>query len=93
MMSKRRHSTWSKRYQFTAFVFFCVTIFSARMKTINLSFAGCGFLSIYHLGVASALRRHGKKLLKGVRAFAGASSGSLVASVLLTAPGKIEVIN
>lgn len=60
------------------------------MKTINLSFAGCGFLSIYHLGVASALRRHGKKLLKGVRAFAGASSGSLVASVLLTAPGKIE---
>ncbi|KAI5146808.1 Patatin-Like Phospholipase Domain-Containing Protein 4 [Manis pentadactyla] len=63
------------------------------MKPINLSFAGCGFLGIYHLGAASALRRHGKKLLKDVRAFAGASAGSLVASVLLTAPGKIEECN
>jgi patatin-like phospholipase domain-containing protein 4 len=44
------------------------------------------------LGAASALCRHGKKLLKDVKAFAGASAGSLVASVLLTAPEKIEVI-
>ncbi|XP_023370823.1 patatin-like phospholipase domain-containing protein 4 isoform X3 [Otolemur garnettii] len=60
------------------------------MKHINLSFAACGFLGIYHLGAASALCRHGKKLLKDVKAFAGASGGSLVASVLLTAPDKIE---
>ncbi|XP_072812120.1 patatin-like phospholipase domain-containing protein 4 isoform X2 [Vicugna pacos] len=63
------------------------------MKHINLSFAACGFLGIYHLGAASALRRHGKKLLKDVKAFAGASAGSLVASVLLTAPEKIEECN
>ncbi|KAM9576726.1 patatin-like phospholipase domain-containing protein 4 isoform 1-T1 [Trichechus inunguis] len=60
------------------------------MKHLNLSFSACGFLGIYHLGTASALCRHGKKLLKDVKAFAGASAGSLVATVLLTAPGKIE---
>nr|XP_060625895.1 patatin-like phospholipase domain-containing protein 4 isoform X1 [Anolis sagrei ordinatus]XP_060625896.1 patatin-like phospholipase domain-containing protein 4 isoform X1 [Anolis sagrei ordinatus]XP_060625897.1 patatin-like phospholipase domain-containing protein 4 isoform X1 [Anolis sagrei ordinatus]XP_060625898.1 patatin-like phospholipase domain-containing protein 4 isoform X1 [Anolis sagrei ordinatus]XP_060625899.1 patatin-like phospholipase domain-containing protein 4 isoform X1 [Anoli len=62
----------------------------AKMKHINLSFAACGFLGIYHLGAASALCRHGKKLLKVVKAFAGASSGSLVATVLLTVPENIE---
>ncbi|XP_006908228.2 patatin-like phospholipase domain-containing protein 4 isoform X1 [Pteropus alecto] len=60
------------------------------MKPINLSFSACGFLAVYHLGAASALCRHGRKLLKDVKAFAGASAGSLVASVLLTAPEKIE---
>ncbi|XP_037678098.1 patatin-like phospholipase domain-containing protein 4 isoform X2 [Choloepus didactylus] len=59
------------------------------MKHINLSFAACGFLGIYHLGAASALCRHGRKLLRAAQAFAGASAGSL-ASVLLTAPEKIE---
>ncbi|KAM6141177.1 patatin-like phospholipase domain-containing protein 4 [Erethizon dorsatum] len=63
------------------------------MKPINLSFAACGFLGIYHLGAAAAFCRHGKKLLKDVKAFAGASAGSLVASVLLTAPEKIEECN
>ncbi|XDB67166.1 hypothetical protein ABFV05_020782 [Capra hircus] len=67
--------------------------FAARMKHINLSFAACGFLGIYHLGAASALCKHGGKLLKDVKAFAGASAGSLVASVLLTAPQKIEECN
>ncbi|XP_054571368.1 patatin-like phospholipase domain-containing protein 4 isoform X4 [Eptesicus fuscus] len=60
------------------------------MKHINLSFAACGFLGIYHLGAASAFHKHGQRLLKEVKAFAGASAGSLVASVLLTAPEKIE---
>ncbi|XP_072470530.1 patatin-like phospholipase domain-containing protein 4 isoform X2 [Notamacropus eugenii] len=63
------------------------------MKHINLSFAACGFLGIYHLGAASALCKHGKQFLKVVKAFAGASAGSLVATVLLTAPGKIEECN
>ncbi|XP_048069819.1 patatin-like phospholipase domain-containing protein 4 isoform X1 [Ursus arctos] len=63
------------------------------MKHINLSFAACGFLGIYHLGAASALCTHGKKLLKEVKAFAGASAGSLVATILLTAPEKIEECN
>ncbi|EHB06253.1 Patatin-like phospholipase domain-containing protein 4 [Heterocephalus glaber] len=63
------------------------------MKNINLSFAACGFLGIYHLGAAAAFCRHGKNLLKDVKAFAGASAGSLVASVLLTAPEKIQECN
>ncbi|XP_071993949.1 patatin-like phospholipase domain-containing protein 4 isoform X2 [Engystomops pustulosus] len=60
------------------------------MKYLNLSFAACGFLGIYHLGAASALIKHGQKLLNSVKVFAGASAGSLVATVLLTAPDKIE---
>ncbi|XP_067997898.1 patatin-like phospholipase domain-containing protein 4 isoform X1 [Melanerpes formicivorus] len=62
----------------------------AKMKRINLSFAACGFLGIYHLGAAAAFCKHGKKLLKVVKAFAGASAGSLAASVLLTVPENIE---
>lgn len=61
------------------------------MKRVNLSFASCGFLGIYHLGAAAALYRHGKKLLKVVKDFAGASAGSLAATVLLAVPENIEV--
>lgn len=63
------------------------------MKPVNLSFAACGFLGIYHLGAAAAFHKHGQRLLRDVQAFAGASAGSLVASVLLTAPEKIEECN
>jgi len=49
---------------------------------INLSFAGCGFLAVYHLGVAKALMMHGRKFLMNVQRFAGASAGALVAAVL-----------
>ncbi|XP_029460240.1 patatin-like phospholipase domain-containing protein 4 isoform X2 [Rhinatrema bivittatum] len=61
-----------------------------RMQPLNLSFAACGFLGIYHLGAAAAFLRHGKRMLQAVKAFAGASSGSLVATVLLTAPEKTK---
>ncbi|XP_035201590.1 patatin-like phospholipase domain-containing protein 4 isoform X3 [Oxyura jamaicensis] len=50
----------------------------------------CGFLGIYHLGAAAALYRHGKKLLKVIKDYAGASAGSLAATVLLTVPENIE---
>lgn len=66
-------------------------LFTAKMKHLNLSFAACGFLGIYHLGAATALCRHGKKLLKTVKAFAGASAGALIATLLLTVPENIEV--
>ncbi|KAM9021209.1 patatin-like phospholipase domain-containing protein 4 isoform 2-T2 [Ara ararauna] len=62
----------------------------AKMKRINLSFAACGFLGVYHLGAAAAFYKHGKKLLKEVKAFAGASAGSLAATVLLAVPENIE---
>lgn len=66
-------------------------ISTAQMRHINLSFAACGFLGIYHLGAAAAFHRHGKKLLRDVKAFAGASAGSLAAAVLLAVPENIEV--
>nr|XP_056718029.1 patatin-like phospholipase domain-containing protein 4 [Euleptes europaea] len=62
----------------------------AKMKHLNLSFAACGFLGIYHLGAATALCRHGKKLLNTVKAFAGASAGALIATLLLTVPENTE---
>ena len=51
---------------------------------MNISFAGCGFQGIYHLGAVSCLQRHGKRLLDGIQCFGGASAGSLVAAVLTT---------
>ncbi|XP_075450676.1 patatin-like phospholipase domain-containing protein 4 isoform X2 [Ascaphus truei] len=60
------------------------------MKHFNVSFAACGFLGIYHLGAASALLKHGQRMLNVVKSFAGASAGSLVATILLTAPDKIK---
>ncbi|KAM4710918.1 patatin-like phospholipase domain-containing protein 4 [Anableps anableps] len=60
------------------------------MTILNLSFAACGFMGIYHLGAAGAFLRHGDKLLRSLRACAGASAGALVAAVLITAPDKLE---
>ncbi|KAG8450552.1 hypothetical protein GDO86_002995, partial [Hymenochirus boettgeri] len=56
----------------------------------NLSFTGYRFLSIYQMGAASALLNHGQKLLNTVKCFAGSFAGSLVATVLLTAPDKMQ---
>lgn len=58
---------------------------------INLSFAACGFLGIYHLGAVGAFLRHGDRLLGSLGACAGASAGALVAAVMVTAPDRVEV--
>ena len=47
-------------------------------------FSGCGFLGIYHLGVARALINHGQGFLGHVEKFGGASAGALVAALLAT---------
>ncbi|XP_053170308.1 patatin-like phospholipase domain-containing protein 4 isoform X2 [Scomber japonicus] len=60
------------------------------MTVVNLSFAACGFVGIYHLGAVGAFLRHGDKLLCSLRACAGASAGALVAAVMITAPHKLE---
>lgn len=57
---------------------------------VNLSFAACGFMGIYHLGAVEALLRHGDRLLGSLGACAGASAGALVAAVVITAPDKLE---
>ena len=51
---------------------------------MNLSFAGCGFHGIYHIGVISCLQRHGKNIMKDISRYGGASAGSLVAALLAT---------
>ena len=50
-------------------------------KGMNLSFAGCGFLGIYHVGVSACLRKYAPGLL--VDRISGASAGSLAAVCLL----------
>lgn len=50
----------------------------------NLSFAGCGFLGIYHIGVASCLLEQAPYLIRGASKIYGASAGALTASVLTT---------
>lgn len=48
---------------------------------MNLSFAGCGFLGIYHVGVAVCLKKYAPHLLLGK--ISGASFGALSACCLL----------
>ncbi|KAH8331945.1 hypothetical protein KR067_004363, partial [Drosophila pandora] len=47
----------------------------------SVSFAGCGFLGIYHVGVAVCLRQHAPQLL--LERIGGASAGALAACCLL----------
>ncbi|XP_072528429.1 patatin-like phospholipase domain-containing protein 2 [Salminus brasiliensis] len=50
----------------------------------NISFAGCGFLGIYHVGVASCLQEHAPFLVENARFIYGASAGALTASALVS---------
>ncbi|XP_034031715.1 patatin-like phospholipase domain-containing protein 2 isoform X2 [Thalassophryne amazonica] len=50
----------------------------------NISFAGCGFRCIYHMGVLSCILQHAPQLLHGASKICGASSGCLVAAALTT---------
>ena len=47
----------------------------------NLSFSGCGFLGIYHVGVAACLRRLAPQLTKTCSA--GTSAGALAAALMI----------
>lgn len=50
------------------------------ISAMNLSFSGCGFLGIYHVGVASAFREYVPQICLGK--ICGASAGSLAAAAL-----------
>ncbi|XP_076435579.1 patatin-like phospholipase domain-containing protein 4 isoform X2 [Babylonia areolata] len=54
--------------------------------TLNLSFCGCGFLGVYHLGVLSSLLKHGPQFMATVDRVAGASAGALAAALMVTCP-------
>lgn len=53
-----------------------------QMSESSFSFAGCGFLGIYHIGVAVCLRRHVPHMLKKAK-FYGASAGAMIACCLM----------
>lgn len=50
----------------------------------NISFAGCGFLGIYQIGVASCLQEQAPFLVENARHVYGASAGALTASALVS---------
>ncbi|KAM8974102.1 patatin-like phospholipase domain-containing protein 2 [Pelodytes ibericus] len=49
----------------------------------NLSFAGCGFLGVYHVGVSSCLQERAPRLITGATKIYGASAGALNAAALV----------
>lgn len=51
------------------------------VEEMNLSFGGCGYLGIYHLGVASCFRQYAPHVFQNK--IAGASVGALIASAFL----------
>lgn len=48
---------------------------------MNLSFSGCGFLCVYHAGVAAAIREYAPELTLNV--VSGASAGAIIGAGLL----------
>lgn len=50
------------------------------IEKLNLSFSGCGFLGIYHMGVACCFREYLPQICE--RQLSGASAGALVATAL-----------
>lgn len=55
-----------------------------REKGWNISFAGCGFLGVYHVGVASCLQERAPHLLKDACKVYGASAGALMAAAVVS---------
>ncbi len=53
---------------------------STASKPISFSFAGCGFLGLYHVGVASCLREYAP--INRNTKIGGASAGALAAMAL-----------
>ncbi|XP_026774536.3 patatin-like phospholipase domain-containing protein 2 [Pangasianodon hypophthalmus] len=50
----------------------------------NISFAGCGFLGVYHIGVASCLQQEAPFLIENAQHVYGASAGALTATALVS---------
>ncbi|XP_026558452.1 1-acylglycerol-3-phosphate O-acyltransferase Pnpla3-like isoform X1 [Pseudonaja textilis] len=49
----------------------------------SVSFAGCGFLGVYHIGVATCLQERVPHILRDARCIYGASAGALAGAVLI----------
>lgn len=66
---------------FSTHLFALTTTLALDKEKLNFSFAGCGFLGIYHVGVAACLKKYAPNLL--VNKISGASAGALAAVCLL----------
>ena len=53
------------------------------LEKANITFSGCGFLGIYHIGVISCLKQHAPKYLEHFTNFGGASAGALSSCTLM----------
>ena len=47
-----------------------------------MTFSGCGFLGLYHLGVVNCLRENAPDLLANIKCYGGASAGAFAATAL-----------
>ena len=47
---------------------------------MEISFGGCGFLGVYHIGVGKCFEDNARHLLKSFKGFYGASAGSICAA-------------
>uniref|UniRef100_A0A8C6Z3T6 triacylglycerol lipase n=1 Tax=Nothoprocta perdicaria TaxID=30464 RepID=A0A8C6Z3T6_NOTPE len=65
------------------------------IKHINIktvSFAGCGFLGVYHIGAATCLQQHAPHIIRDARHIYGASAGALAGAVLVGAEACADVL-
>uniref|UniRef100_A0A8C3SG79 triacylglycerol lipase n=1 Tax=Chelydra serpentina TaxID=8475 RepID=A0A8C3SG79_CHESE len=54
-----------------------------RERGWSVSFAGCGFLGVYHIGAATCLQERAPHLIRDARQIFGASAGALAGAVLV----------
>lgn len=54
-----------------------------RERGWSVSFAGCGFLGVYHIGAASCLQERAPHIIRDARHVYGASAGALAGAVLV----------
>ncbi|VDM66724.1 unnamed protein product, partial [Strongylus vulgaris] len=59
-----------------------MTMVNSYPERMNLSFSGCGFLCIYHAGVAAAIKEYAPNLIQNK--ISGASAGAIIAATLVT---------
>ncbi|XP_060770452.1 patatin-like phospholipase domain-containing protein 2 isoform X1 [Neoarius graeffei] len=59
----------------------------------SISFSGCGFLGVYHVGVASCLQQQAPFLLENAEQIYGASAGALVAAAVVCGTQFGELCN
>lgn len=50
----------------------------------NISFAGCGFMGVYHVGVFCAFKQFCQNFIKNVEKIYGCSAGTLMATALIS---------